>query len=400
MSTNLRGDFTVAPLEADPEPVPDWRQNFEPHLLALLDAKHARQGKSGYKPRAVLDVTERLDDLLCAHGVKGHAHGVRRMGGGASKEQFVFDLIDTAGGTTERLVLRMDPLEGIIETCRAREAQLLGAIGGTVPAPPVAFVDGDGRHMGQPAMITRFVRGDTKPRGATAGPSGIGIVMGERASAALIPQYLDNLAAIHGFNFAAADLSTYAVPQAGTNQAALWQLNFWARVLEDDEIDPSPLLTYAACWLRERAPVCAQPLLLHGDYRLGNFMFDEDTLEMTAVLDWELAHIGDFHEDLAYSLEPLFCSRDADGHLLIGSMMPVRAFLDGYAQRSGRTIDRQVLHWYQVLNSFKLSVMNFASGVRAARDGTNHQSAFLGWLTACHAGLSGTLCRLLEGESA
>jgi hypothetical protein len=56
-------------------------------------------------------------------------------------------------------VLRVDPLEGIIETCRTREAQLLGVIGGTVPAPPVAFVDGDGLYMGPPALITNFVRG-------------------------------------------------------------------------------------------------------------------------------------------------------------------------------------------------------------------------------------------------
>jgi aminoglycoside phosphotransferase (APT) family kinase protein len=390
----------VPPKEADRQPAPDWHRDFEPHLVAMLDAKHARQGKSGYKPREAQDVAERLDRLLAAHGVTGRAQNVRRMGGGASKEQFLFDMVDLATGTAEKLVLRMDPLEGIVETCRAREAQLLKVIAGTVPALAVAFVDGDGTYMGQPAMIARFVGGATKPRDATSGPSGIGIVIGERASAALIPQYLDNLVAIHGFDFAGANLSTYAVPQAGSNQAALWQLNFWARVLEDDRIDPSPLLTYAACWLRERAPVCAQPMMLHGDYRLGNFMFDEDTLEMTAVLDWELAHIGDFHEDIAYSLEPLFCSRDAQGQLLVASMMPVRDFLSGYEERSGRTIDRQVLHWYQVLNSFKLSLMNFASGARAARDGTNHQSAFLGYLSACHVGLSGTLCRLLEGERA
>ncbi|MEY2942377.1 MAG: hypothetical protein RLY97_391 [Pseudomonadota bacterium] len=390
----------MAQLEQKPDLAPDRRNNFEPHLVAMLDAKQARQGKGGYKPREAQDVSERLNRLLVAHGVQQQAHNVRRMGGGASKEQFLFDLVGPGGGTDERLVLRMDPLEGIIETCRAREAQVIEAIGGTVPAPSVAFVDADGRHMGQPAMITRFVRGDTKPRDATSGPSGVGIVIGERASVALIPQYLNNLVAIHGFDFAAAALSTYAEPQAGTTEAALWQLNFWERVLEDDAVEASPLLTYTACWLRERAPVCTAPVLLHGDYRLGNFMFDQDTLEMTAVLDWELAHIGDFHEDVSYSLEPLFCSRDAQGQPLVASMMPVRAFLDGYSERSGREIDPKLLHWYHVLNSFKLSVMNFASGVRAARDGTNHQSAFLGFLSACHVGLSGTLCRLLEGEAA
>jgi aminoglycoside phosphotransferase (APT) family kinase protein len=390
----------LAQLEADRDVVPDWRREMEPHLLGLLDAKHARQGKSGYKPRQAQDVTERLGRLLGAHGVQGHAHNVRRMGGGASKEQFLFDLVNEEGGATRQFVLRMDPLEGIIETCRTREAELLKAIGTTVPAPPVAFVDGDGRYMGQPAMITGFVRGDTKPRDSSAGPSGVGIVIGERAAAALIPQYLDNLVAIHGFDFAGADLASYAVPQARTTQAALWQLNFWARVLEDDKVDASPLLTYTACWLRDRAPVCEEPVLLHGDYRLGNFMFDEDTLEMTAVLDWELAHIGDFHEDVCYSLEPLFCSRDAHGKPLIASMMQADAYLDGYTQRSGRVIDPAVLLWYQVLTGFKLSLMNFASGVRAARDGTNHQSAFLGFLAACHVGLSANMCRLLEGEGA
>jgi hypothetical protein len=59
----------------------------------------------------------------------------------------------------------------------------------------------------------------------------VGIVIGERASAVLMPQYLDNLVAIHGFDFAGADISTYAAPKLGSDQAALWQLNFWQRVL-------------------------------------------------------------------------------------------------------------------------------------------------------------------------
>jgi hypothetical protein len=66
---------------------------------------------------------------MTARGVAGRAQGVRRMGGSASKEQFLFDLVDPATGTSDRLVLRMDPLEGIVETCRAREAQLLKGYG-------------------------------------------------------------------------------------------------------------------------------------------------------------------------------------------------------------------------------------------------------------------------------
>lgn len=205
-------------LTQDPaeRPVLDWRQDMEPHLLGVLDRKHARQGKGSYKPRRADDVAECLDRLLAASGARGVARNVRRMGGGASKEQFLFDLLHE-DGTAETLVLRMDPLEGIVETCRAREAQLLAAIAGVVPAPPVAFVDGDGAIMGQPAMVARFVRGVTKPRDATSGPSGVGIVIGERSAALLMPQYIDYLVEVNAFDFAGADLPAYAVPRAGTN---------------------------------------------------------------------------------------------------------------------------------------------------------------------------------------
>jgi aminoglycoside phosphotransferase (APT) family kinase protein len=390
--------MTLSILHRDEAGTQPWREHMEPHLLRLLQAKLERQGRAKYKPRNAHDVAAGLAALLHAHGDEGRACNIRRMGGGASKEQFLFEL-ESRDGEAARLVLRMDPLEGIIETCRTREAQVLNAVAGIVPVPRVAYIDGTGVHMGQPAVITRFVVGVTKPTGDAGGPSGLGILLGDKIGSALVPQYVGNLVAIHQFDYVAADLPAYAVPRPGTTDAALWQVNFWSRVLEDDAIDASPLLAYAQSWLRQRPPICDAPVLLHGDYRLGNFMFDEKTLRMTAILDWELAHIGDFHEDVAYSLEPLFCSRDAQGQMMVAAMMGVKEFLDRYAQTSGREIDPATLHWYRVLNSYKLTVMNFASGVRAARDGTNHQSAFLGYLSACAAGLSATLCQLLDGAT-
>lgn len=378
----------------------DWRERMEPRLLELLDRKLARQGKGRYLPLQAGEVAAMLGKLLEAHGEPRPAQNVRRMGGGASKEQFVFELAGRQGGPDERFVLRMDPLEGIIETCRRREAQVLVAVRGLAPVPDVAFVDGDGAIMGQPAMITRFVGGVTKPTTADSGPSGLGTVLGERISNALTPQYIGNLVAIHTADLTKVALPDFSVPTPGTTEAAEWQVNYWARVMVDDKIDASPLLAFTETWLRDHLPVCETPLLLHGDYRLGNFMFDEASLQMTAILDWELSHIGDYHEDLAYSLDPLFCSRDAAGRRMVASMMSVEQFLDGYAAATGRIVDPAKLHWYRVLTSFKLVVMNFASGARAARDGTNHQSALLGWLAAVQAGLSTTLCDLLEGGAA
>jgi aminoglycoside phosphotransferase (APT) family kinase protein len=252
--------------------------------------------------------------------------------------------------------------------------------------------------MGQPAMICHFVGGVTKPSDVGGGPSGLGIRISDKVGAVLKPQYIGNLAKTHMLDYHAHALPAYAEPRAGTTDAALWQLNFWSRARADDGLDASPLLTYAEHWMRANLPVCKKPVLLHGDYRLGNFMFDEDTMQMTAILDWELAHIGDYHEDVAYSLEPLFCSKDANGNLLVSSIMSVNEFLDGYSAATGNSINPETLHWYRVLNGYKLMTMNVTSSVRAARDGTNHQCAFLSFLSASGIAIGATLAKLLAGE--
>jgi hypothetical protein len=60
-------------MEADRDIILDWRVDMEPHLLALLEAKHARQGKGSYKPCEAQDVAERLGNLLDARGINARA---------------------------------------------------------------------------------------------------------------------------------------------------------------------------------------------------------------------------------------------------------------------------------------------------------------------------------------
>jgi aminoglycoside phosphotransferase (APT) family kinase protein len=79
-------------------------------------------------------------------------------------------------------------------------------------------------------------------------------------------------------------------------------------------------------------------------------------------------------------------------------MFTTGELLEKYQAASGRTVDPDVLYWYRVLTSYKLIVMNHTSSVLAARDGTNHQNALLAYLASVTAGLSETLCRLLEGD--
>ncbi|MCB2051165.1 MAG: phosphotransferase family protein [Novosphingobium sp.] len=376
------------------------RAAIEPRLLELLYDKHERRKLGPYIPRTAQEIGEGLERLFAQQGIAARPANIHRMGGGASKEQFVFDMVGDIAPEFSRCVLRMDPREGIIETCRRREAQVLRAVYGKVPVPPVLCVDGDGVAMGQPLMITGFVGGVTKPSSGGGGPSGLKVRMGERVSAALTQQFIEVFANVHAVAIAGAGLDDYAVPRPGTTDAALWQVNYWTKVREMDGLDSLPLLTLAETWLYDNLPVCDEPVLLHGDHRLGNFLFDEESLRITAVLDWELAHIGDFHEDLAYDFEPLFGSVDENGTFLVGSMFTTDHMIAAYEALTGRKVDARTLHWYKVLTSYKLITMNHTSSIIAARDGTNHQNALLAFLAAVTAELSSTMCDLLAESAA
>lgn len=73
----------------------------------------------------------------------------------------------------------------------------------------------------------------------------------------------------------------------------------WHRAWEEDRVEALPLVTLAAQWLRDNAPSVDRISIVHGDYRVGNFLFDPKDGRFTAIMDWELVHFGDRHEDLA-----------------------------------------------------------------------------------------------------
>ena len=110
---------------------------------------------------------------------------VARLSGGASKEQFSFTLRNS-DGTSEKLVLRIDPRESIVETYRAREFEVIAAMKGVVPVPGVRWVDSDGSFFGNSALICDVVSGVAKPttkHGDGGQVSGIGAGFPQRLTA-------------------------------------------------------------------------------------------------------------------------------------------------------------------------------------------------------------------------
>ena len=121
----------------------------------ILARREASKTLPPYRAALTGEITEILSSYFAKVKPGAAVSGVRRVGGGASKEQFFFTLTDQDGA--EPYLLRMDPRKAITETDREREFVLLRAMQGVVPVPEPVWVDNFAEHFPQPAAIMRVV---------------------------------------------------------------------------------------------------------------------------------------------------------------------------------------------------------------------------------------------------
>lgn len=369
---------------------PTWE--MEPTCQRALLGRIENRKKGPYSARNTGEVANELAVFFAKNKPGATVSGVNRMGGGASKEQFVFAL------DGKKHVLRMDPLEAITETDRKRELEIMEAVQGLIPAPKPLYMDDDGSIFGRPAAIMSFVGGVTKPSDAGLKVSGLGTNLGLRLRATLKGPFLDYLIKLHALDWRMADLPSFAAPDGDPKQAARWSLNYWKKMWELDGIEHIPIVSYATQWLTDNLPDCSELVMTHCDYRTGNYLFDEATGEITAVLDWEMARIGDFHEDLGWILIQIFGTFE-DGEFRASDLYGREEFITAYEAATGRIVNRQTLHYYDVMSSWKTYIITAANGISAARAQHNHQDVLLTFLAAANVLFSNDLCRLL-GEGA
>ena len=374
-----------------------YRQDFEPTILQVLDQKRLKRADPAYRPRTDGDTKAILQAFFATVelGEEYQITNLRRMSGGASKEQFVFDQAAGTDRPPDRYVLRMDPLESIAETSRQREWEVLRAVEGTIPVPHAKWVDADGSMLGQPGLITSFVNGVPKPSDAPSNVTGLGTNLGPRFRGKLAEPFVDYLIKIHRFDWAHAELPSFGVPSADPYQPARWQVNWWSRQWRDDVIESDPMMAAVEHWMRANLPACETLALVHGDYRTGNYLIDENAERITAILDWELAHIGDPIEDLGWvTMRPLGHESE-DGRFLVCGLFTREEFLALYERKTGTTVDRKKLHFYEVLALYKCVVFAAACGMRSAIQEHNHQNVLLTWVAHVAHAYRAELCELL-----
>jgi aminoglycoside phosphotransferase (APT) family kinase protein len=384
------------------QPSSEWiaslraRYPVERTIDQTLTRKLERRASGAAAKADLGDIQLRLERFLRAR-IEGPftVANVAPLTGGASKEQFSFSLDWNCDGERrvgERMVLRREPAESVVETNRLREFQLLAAVDGLVPVPKAYWLDQSGADLGRPAMIYAYVDGVQKPSTGSSNVTGVGIQFDARQRAIIAPQFIGYLAKIHRFDPAGAGLSAFEMPRAGTTDDADWQINWWARVWQEDLFEAIPVVTLAEQWLRANRRPLDHVSLVHGDYRTGNYLFDDRSLRITAILDWELGYFGDRHFDLAWILMQTFETPGEDGRRLSSSLFPREEFIAAYRQATGLPVFEERIRYYTVLALWKGVILTLGTALRAADGSKSHQDVILTWF----AGLGYTLMEQLR----
>lgn len=176
-------------------------------------------------------------------------------------------------------------------------------------------------------------------------------------------QFIGILCNIHRADWRALPSIASSAVETDPRANALAQIDRWRSFYEGAAPRPVGAVELALAWLEANVAVSGRLVLCHGDYRLGNVMVDGSTIN--AVFDWELAHVSDPVEDLAWAALTAFRGRAKQ---LVAHLMSPADFLDRYGAESGVEISPECFRFWTVLGHLK-AIAIYLRGARAFEDG-------------------------------
>ena len=292
---------------------------------------------------------------------------IAQIPGGASRETYRLAIDD--GTQVQQLIARRDPPSSLIDTERALEYQTYEAVfqNGCVPVPEPIVLEENPGPLERPFSIMRAItQGQANPGGLDE------------------PVMQDHLQTLgktkwthlgHLAKLSPQELGVDAFMEI-PEHAAKREFEYWRNVINTDCLHPHPVAQAALRWLERHLPAPSTRLcLVHGDYRTGNYLYTESG-EITAILDWEMAHIGDPLEDLAWSLDPLW----ANDPKIAGRLLPREDAIAIWQDASGIEVDRQAFRWWQIFASVKALAIWISSMEDYANGSTKEPIlAIAGW---------------------
>jgi aminoglycoside phosphotransferase (APT) family kinase protein len=247
-------------------------------------------------------------------------------------------------------VMRRKPFGKLLPSAHAvdREYRLLSALHPLdFPVPqPLAICD-DPEVIGAIFYVMEMARGRPYANGALPD-------FDPATRRAMYEQLIDTLADLHVIDPEAAGLGDFGKPGNYFER----QVMRWTRQYRDSQTDYLPEMERLIAFLPESLPEQSRTSIVHGDYRIDNVVFDGGGT-LTAVLDWELATLGDPIADFSYLAMQWMMPADGGAGLagvdLAALGIPsVEAAVDRYSERSGVPVGGK-LDWYFAYNLFRLA---------------------------------------------
>lgn len=312
---------------------------------------------------------------------------VRTMTGGAAREAWRLDTKLRRDGIEEArtfVALLFRP-GGHGSFSGAEEAVLLRAAA-EAGVPVARVVCAGEEELGRPFYVMEFVSGETIGRR---------LVRDDRFASVrprLAGQMAQALASIHRVPVEGDALPFLPRPPAD-KPTALAAIDDLEQIYRGVAADPHPVFEIAFRWLRGRVPEVSGQALVHGDFRVGNLMVD-DTHGLRAVLDWELAHVGDPVQDLGWACVRSW--RFGADDLTCGGVGHREDLVTAYEESAGRAVSREALRFWEVFGNLNWGVITLMQ-VRPFLDGT-YRSLELAAIGRRAAETEWELLNLIEGK--
>ena len=268
---------------------------------------------------------------------------VARIYGGSSQETFRLRARWSEGGEAieRRLILRRDAPAGLVVAERDLEFNVYRALAGQgIPLPQVYFLELDPQWLERPFFIMDLCPGKPGNPFSPSDPY-------DGHGPAIAREFWSILGRLAAIDHRAVGLEGLRNGSAGGSWWRL-ELDRWEAILDEQEAVIEPAIRGAMRWLRrDPPPEPARPSIVHGDFRSGNFLFTPDG-RISAVLDWEMCHIGDPLEDVVWAIDPFWP---------ITRHLPLEEGLACWEAASGLALDRAALPWWQLFAAIKASVI-------------------------------------------